>query len=325
MPHTTRKATTARAGLLAASLASLALAQAPAGKLDVDAGPEFAPTFWTLRFDVPVKADWRLDHLPFLQCQRREGERWVDVQGPPGDPNVPAHFEQNGYQAPASGRRFAGVPLAPGRTFRWQGELLDWRVLGYPGRYRLRCRWHVDAHAGFAFTDWVPFAVAPGTCQSLRDARRRDDATWRAYRAWISRAWQPKSAARFGAQAIAALDDLPDRLRRRLQLASVERLYLQALTSTGAARQDHLAQLRATATRLGHGQDHYAQIASSRLVAAHERQGAQAWRSEARELWADPAHRGVAVAYPALRDLLERAVWVRPEHARGPVPRRVLW
>lgn len=153
------------------------------GAVHVQGTNEFTPTSWLLQVPVPAGSEWRLTGYPWVVVERRSDGVWRRVEGPPGGPSTagPSRFV-----AQVRGKGMRAVAMQAGRMFRWHEELIDWRVISYPGEYRARVRWIINNELVIRDTPWREFQVSATAAGILHQARDSGNTLWSTYKTFLN-------------------------------------------------------------------------------------------------------------------------------------------
>lgn len=141
----------------------------------------FDPGEWEFQIPVPGGVECVLDRWPLGFVERHDGSKWTPATGRPGGPDMRGpsgrpQFPNNNWH---------DVHVAAGQMLRWREELCDWRVVAFPGRYRMRIRWVLNRE--LRYTPWTEFVVHEGAPDgALSHARDEASELWRAYRAFMN-------------------------------------------------------------------------------------------------------------------------------------------
>jgi len=314
--------------LSACCLLSPGRAQDVSGELAIAAANEFEPTTWTWTVDVPAGTNWKLATPPFYQVQRKQGGAWRMVEGPPGRNDLPPRGLQADYGE--QGRMWHPLPMAAGGRFEWSGELADWRVVAYPGVYRMRVRWSIAGERGFRFTDWSEFVVQQRACRSLQEAREQEGKVWKAFTNFmdaplrtdvlghivlkVPRTGEGVRVLQSLHQSVhqptvmlGALQDAPAGLKERLAIVRIQQLLREALAAPEQSREARLEEVATLCDGLMAGAGVYAETAKACRIATMRWRGMAAWQADAEKFWKAAQSQRVGVARGGIRKLVEDA------------------
>lgn len=215
---------------------------------------EFCPGEWEVRIGGYSGAEAARVSKPSWQVERWRQDSWERAWGPPGG----GRESGPDVHSPAGPHVMSSYGLEREAELVLRDELCDWRVSGFPGRYRARVRWAVNGDGALRLTEWCEFEVVPGDPGSaiLRKARDEQNDLWRRYKEFMNQRLAPGvqngmvmgrgDGGGIGRAFADALDpsaplvglDLPQGLMARVQLVQLQRRMREAHAASDAATRE---------------------------------------------------------------------------------------
>lgn len=297
-------------------------------ELAVASSAQFCPAPWRAVFArTPAATERVLVH----EAPRLDFEMWGAVEQRWLRPQEWGDSRERGLYHPVRG--MAGFVVGEsGAALR--GAIEDWRVIGFPGRYRVRIVWSEgvprDKRWDYvrALSDWVELTVVemPGSGATLAEAKASNSETWTAYCAFMDKALDLAAVAGGGAdslvvskehlrQGVPERDDLevlggaaglPPIVRARVELAQCLKELRLGRAREGPQGSQMLLSAYGRAEGVGVAADgYYSRLAGIARFAVLRARGQSATaESLAEALHADPGSRECVVGRPGLAEAL---------------------